>query len=221
MKTKNTPPPVGIVVNKFFVLGFIAMFITTIGLGIFCLIRPIGASPTPGTCWPIEKGGTSCDDTELVKYFANALYPVGSILTTTTNTNPSDYLGGNWEAFGEGRTLVGVGSNGVTNYTSSNAIGGVDNIAAHTHGGGGVQNGTLAAAIGSTAANVNELGFQHYDPPYGVAALGNATYSITGSMAGSNRSFSHFTRIAGNTASGGGHDNRMSYITVYFWKRTL
>lgn len=40
----------------------------------------------------------------------NNIYPVGSIYTNATNsTNPAELLGfGTWEAFGEGRVLVGV-----------------------------------------------------------------------------------------------------------------
>ena len=44
-------------------------------------------------------------------------FPVGSIYISTTSTNPSSYIGGTWEAYGQGRTLVGTGSNGTTNYS--------------------------------------------------------------------------------------------------------
>ena len=35
-------------------------------------------------------------------------YTIGSIFITTTNTNPGTFIGGTWEAFGTGKTLVGV-----------------------------------------------------------------------------------------------------------------
>ena len=67
-------------------------------------------------------------------------YPVGSIYITIVNTNPANTLGGTWESFGQGRTLIGVGSNGTTNYSSASATGGnakvtltTGNIPAHTH----------------------------------------------------------------------------------------
>lgn len=36
------------------------------------------------------------------------MYPIGSIYESTVNTNPQEYFGGTWEAFGAGRTTVGV-----------------------------------------------------------------------------------------------------------------
>ena len=38
------------------------------------------------------------------------LYPVGSIYISVSSTNPSELFGGTWISFGEGRTLLGVGS---------------------------------------------------------------------------------------------------------------
>src|SRR5574344_77914 len=37
-------------------------------------------------------------------------YPVGSIYISTSSTNPSSLYGGTWESYGQGRTLIGVGS---------------------------------------------------------------------------------------------------------------
>ena len=71
--------------------------------------------------------------------FLNKIYPIGSIYISTASTNPSTFLGGTWEAYGQGRTLVGVGSNGTNSY-SINATGGsssvtlsTSNLPAHTH----------------------------------------------------------------------------------------
>ena len=67
-------------------------------------------------------------------------YPIGSIYTTTSNTNPSQTIGGKWEAYAQGRTLVGMGNNGTTNYSEVSSNGGsskvtlnTSNIPAHTH----------------------------------------------------------------------------------------
>ena len=40
----------------------------------------------------------------------NKIYPVGAVYITYNNINPSTFLGGTWEQFGQGRTLIGEGT---------------------------------------------------------------------------------------------------------------
>lgn len=47
---------------------------------------------------------------KLVSSIKNAMYPVGAVYITYNNTNPSTFLGGTWEQFGQGRTLIGEGT---------------------------------------------------------------------------------------------------------------
>lgn len=73
----------------------------------------------------------------------NDKYPVGSIYITTQYSSSSQVtnaIGGTWENFGQGRTLIGIGSNGTTNYSIVSETGGnskvtlsTDNIPSHTH----------------------------------------------------------------------------------------
>ena len=44
----------------------------------------------------------------LIAQIRNILWPVGTILATSSNTSPASYIGGSWEAYAPGRTLVGV-----------------------------------------------------------------------------------------------------------------
>jgi hypothetical protein len=44
----------------------------------------------------------------LIAKIRDTFWPVGTILATTTNTSPASYIGGSWEAYAPGRTLVGV-----------------------------------------------------------------------------------------------------------------
>lgn len=50
------------------------------------------------------------DWNKLVSSIKNAMYPVGSVYITYNNNNPGNFLGGTWERFGQGRTLVGEGT---------------------------------------------------------------------------------------------------------------
>ena len=77
--------------------------------------------------------------------------PIGSIITTISNTNPSTYLGGTWERFANGRTLVGVDeTDDVTLMKTANNTGGsVNPLTRHSHN---IRraNGTQQSAIGAT-----------------------------------------------------------------------
>ena len=50
------------------------------------------------------------DWNKLVNSIKSAMYPVGSVYITYNNNNPGNFLGGTWERFGQGRTLVGEGT---------------------------------------------------------------------------------------------------------------
>ena len=67
------------------------------------------------------------DWNKLVNSIKSAMYPVGSVYITYNNVNPGTFLGGTWERFGQGRTLVGegTGNDGSTSMSfTANASGG-------------------------------------------------------------------------------------------------
>ena len=75
-----------------------------------------------------------------------AKYPVGSIYISIDSTNPGTFLGGTWEAFGQGRTLIGMGqSSGTSNYTSI------------TTGGSETFAYTPAGSVGNHTLTVSEI----------------------------------------------------------------
>jgi microcystin-dependent protein len=189
-------------------LGFIAMFITTISLTLFSFMRPADSISSPGTCLPIEKGGTGCDDVGLVRYLGQALYPVGTILTTTTSTNPDTIFGGTWAQFGQGRTLLGIGSaDANTATTYGNLAAGAINRTTVEEKGGEVSHTLSVAELAShTHGNI---------PPMNYAATPQAGGTT---VAGMSQGSGYTT--SGATGSGGAHNNIQPYITVYFWKRT-
>ncbi|MFR4175852.1 MAG: phage baseplate protein [Lactococcus raffinolactis] len=77
--------------------------------------------------------------------------PIGTILTTISNTNPSTYIGGTWERFANGRTLVSVDeTDDITLMKTANNTGGsVNPLTKHGHN---IRraNGTQQSAIGAT-----------------------------------------------------------------------
>jgi len=158
-------------------------------------------------------------------------HPVGSIYISETNTNPSTLFGGTWVAYGQGRTLVGVG-NGNDGTTSKSFIVGstggeynhlltTNEMPSHTHtqnahshdsriylgGYAGWQTGTIKDYY------VQDLFFGHVKNPdasiyKGPSALGSM--GITTLVTATNQ----------NTGGGQRHNNIQPYITVYMWKRT-
>ena len=77
--------------------------------------------------------------------------PIGTILTTISNVNPSNYLGGVWERFAQCRTVVGVDEDDDVELmqTANNQGGSVNPLTRHSHNikraGGSAQN-----AVGAT-----------------------------------------------------------------------
>ena len=55
----------------------------------------------------------------------NLVYPVGTVITTYTNTNPSSIFGGTWAIFGTNRTLISAGD---PYLTRQNGVGAPDSI---------------------------------------------------------------------------------------------
>lgn len=112
--------------------------------------------------------------------YVNLLFPVGSVYFSAANTNPSALLGGGtWEARGQGRFIVGVGTgndgeegraygagnSGTGTYrhqlttaempahTHAARLGSDDNSGGKVEHGGGVYNGTDSSSIQPTGGN--------------------------------------------------------------------
>lgn len=80
-----------------------------------------------------------------------AIYPVGAIYTSVDNTNPGTLFGGTWEAFGAGKTLIGVDS-GDTDFDTVEESGGTKTKAISAHAGTAVAD--HAAHTHSVTSNV-------------------------------------------------------------------
>lgn len=153
-------------------------------------------------------------------------HPVGSLEINTSGINPSEYLGGEWESFGSGRTLVGVDSND-SDFDTAEETGGekthtltTNEIPAHTHGskslvGTWANWGEGSGMVSSSANGYKVTGI--------VSAVGDNNQYGWGTSTGrdqDNTSLKIDATHEHNSVGGGqAHNNLQPYITVYFWKR--
>ena len=140
------------------------------------------------------------------------IYPVGSIYISVTDSTVSavqSKLGGTWEKFAEGKTLVGV----YTSDTDFNTVLKTGGSKTHRH-----EHGDLRAQIGAFSGTTTALGYVTTgasDPATGASAP-KTTYGISGSTTYTSRAFNHYTPVLGyvNTKS-----SLQPYITAYIYRR--
>mgnify|MGYP005848912485 CR=1 FL=1 len=146
------------------------------------------------------------DWNKLVSSIKSAMYPVGSVYITYNNVNPGTFLGGTWERFGQGRTLVGegTGNDGSTSmsFTSNSTDGKYKNTHYHVTSFG--WDGTAFYAGRPDGAK-------------------NGDYTRTsvipnGYIVNANSSVAQQTRL--NWTDNRTIDNVQPYIVVFFWRRT-
>lgn len=78
----------------------------------------------------IAKGSLTVNGDVVIPKLLSKIYPVGSVYITYNNNNPGNFLGGTWERFGQGRTLIGegTGNDGSTSMSfTANSTGGLYN----------------------------------------------------------------------------------------------
>ncbi len=120
----------------------------------------------------------SSELSNLKKEIINEMYPIGSIYISTTLSTPEqvkEALGGEWETYGAGRTLIGVGNNGTSSYTIGKS-GGVEsvstkltteNLPSHTH------------VIPELSGTAKEAGLHSHASSYWPVAWGPNSGTIT------------------------------------------
>lgn len=146
------------------------------------------------------------DWNELVNSIKSAMYPVGSVYITYNNVNPGTFLGGTWERFGQGRTLVGegTGNDGSTSmsFTSNSTDGKYKNTHYHVTSFGWDGDYFYAGRPDGAANNA-------YDR---TSVIPNGYGIQTSSF------ISRQVRL--NWTDNRTIDNLQPYIVVFFWRRT-
>jgi|GEM_PF-1085550 len=147
------------------------------------------------------------DWNKLVNSIKSAMYPVGSVYITYNNVNPGTFLGGTWERFGQGRTLVGegTGNDGSTSMSFTTA-------------------GDTGGKYKSTHYHVTSFGWDmnsfYAGKPDGAK---NGDYNRTsvipnGYIVNANSSATSQSRL--NWTDDRTISNVQPYIVVFFWRRT-
>ena len=154
------------------------------------------------------------------KNVALDIYPIGSIFIGTQNTNPSTFLGGTWERFGKGKTLVSLDEDDESFDTIEEA-GGAKSISYTPSGSVGNHTLTIAEMPSHSHDIIRNSGAVLFTEVKTVPQGGY--YSVTADWGPGIK--------IGNTGGGGAHNHPWTgtaatlnvmdpYITVYMWKRT-
>jgi hypothetical protein len=208
------------------------------------------ASGVTGTL-AVANGGTGVTTAAAVaSLVGNLLFPVGAIYSSTSATNPGTSLGfGTWTAFGAGRMLIGVGTNGGQTFAGG-ATGGdfAPALLSHTHTGttGGQSanhnhgySGTTSSAGTHAHDFIDELVPMSLISPSNLSGLGRVTYSsssiiagphtktagahdhtYSGSTAGVTADHNHSFTTAASSSGSQTTGNLPPYVAVYMWQRT-
>lgn len=196
------------------------------------------------------RGFTICDENGKipVERLFDAIYPIGSIYISTSATNPGILFGGTWEAYAQGRTLIGNGTSD-REFVAGN-LGGesvhtlaTSEMPSHTH----TQNSH--GHSGNTKSFFYWFSqFMHRDNQPNTPFIGcfnnsdNANVSLTqmdynnntDAIGNGNRwgyrkvgvnwdhtpSVNDTTATNNNTGGGESHNNLQPYIVTYIWRRT-
>ena len=146
------------------------------------------------------------------------VYPIGSVYISANGANPNAIIGGTWEEFATGRTLVGYNPDD-DDLTETGMTGGekthtltIEEMPTHKH----------SVSIGDAGKHSHTVGYRKRQDAYGKGTLDGMHWN-TGTASTINTSevaaHSH-TVTVGSTGSGIAHNNMMPYITVRMWKRT-
>ena len=149
---------------------------------------------------------------ELNTNLLERVYPVGAIYMSVNATNPSTLFGGTWQAWGQGRVPLGMGSNGTTNYQTVNATGG-----AETH----VLTIAQLPAHGHPAPSIFQWDWRNVDRHPEVLHMGGQPVTVNNVAPVANQlRRANPTPSTSDTGSNAAHNNMQPWITCFMWQRT-
>lgn len=127
----------------------------------------------------------------------NAIYPIGAIFVSVASTNPGTYLGGTWEAYSQGRVLLGAGEGTDDNQYNP---------------------GTFSA--GDTGGEYRHTLTTTEIPAHSHTYNRELSSGTDSGVASARYSGSRSAQNTGSTGGGEAHNNLQPYIVAYIWRRT-
>ena len=133
--------------------------------------------------------------------FLNKIFPVGAVYITYDNNNPGTFLGGTWERFGQGRTLVGEGTGNDGSTSMSFTVNTTGGEYAHT------------LSLSEIPPHNHKVPAQE-DSSASLRAYNHlSTYNV-------NKDSHYWYTTTSIEGEGKAHNNIPPYVVVYFWRRT-
>lgn len=182
--------------------------------------KALGASGAAGlgggvyTCSDLTVTNCDLEDNEAGKggglfvgseYAYEFNFPIGSVIATTTDTNPAAAIGyGTWSQYAQGRALVGVDPNDA-DFNAAGKTGGAATVTlteaqlpAHQHPYQGWQRVADGGGSLSAKARSRDINVYPSDPVDTTDDTNESSY----------------------VGGGAAHNNLPPYMTVYYWRRT-
>lgn len=195
-----------------------------------------------------KDGSTVLDGGALTMLSAlNAFFPIGSLMFTVDSANPNTRAGmgaTTWVAWGAGRAVVGVGSNGTNTYTTEQTFGAdsvqltpaQSGVNTHTHLTGGNTGGATArhshlipnpatALATANASGTTENSASSLTQGTPAGRFAHPFDPTGGSRQTTDDSPDHAHAAPASGAATGAptvttHENRQTSIATFIWKRT-
>ncbi|MGN0416923.1 phage baseplate protein [Anaerostipes faecalis] len=159
-------------------------------------------------------------------------YPVGSLFLTTSEIPPENLLGGKWEVYGQGRTIVGVNPE-VEKYNTPGKTGGTETVTLTTdqipsHGHNVKVNSSGSCSISKSGGHTHKFkvlknqtkteGARDVIHVDGTGSSWSGVITDNGAHTHTVPNHAH-TLSQSNVGGGQEHNNMQPYITVYMWVR--
>lgn len=174
----------------------------------------VGLNCVPQTSYALDVSGNAHVTKDLTvdgiiklagKSLLDKLFPIGAVYITYNDNNPGNFLGGTWERFGQGRTLVGEGTGNDGSTSMSFTTGSVGGEYYHQ------------LAYSEMPAHGHEIGI--WDTSGSLKTSPWEFMTIYGSHHSDGQSHNVNSVHINGSGDNIPHNNVQPYLVVFFWRR--